>query len=152
MRAAIITLMLVGQFSCSKDNINVNTFQDDPLVTTLNGTWKVISFEDLSKNTSELKSQENSWGYDIVVKFDDNKDPHEFSGVNTTNSVFGEFDYIGLRKFKLRRLGTTFVGQPKWGDEFSKAVLDVDVTFKINNGRLRIYYYGQTRSVTLTRE
>jgi hypothetical protein len=144
--------IVLGLLSCSEDEFDVNDFRDDQSITTLNGTWKVISFEDFNSQKVEFKTQENSWGYDIIVTFNDTVDPNEFSGRNTTNSVFGEFDYIDRRQFKLRRLGTTFVGQPEWADDFGTAVLDGNVTYKINTGRLRIYYDNKQKSVTLVKK
>ena len=147
----VIGLVILGQLSCSSDNIDINIFKDDSSLT-LDGTWKVLSFEDYSTNTTEFKTQENSWGLDIIVTFNDNLNPKLFSGKVTTNSVAGEFEYVGQRQFKLSRYGTTFVGQPIWADKFGTAVLDGDVSFKVNSEKLRIYYNNKTKSVTLTRE
>ncbi|MCA6368812.1 MAG: hypothetical protein IM631_21350 [Cytophagales bacterium] len=152
IRKILIGLVLLGQFSCTSNDISINSFKDDPSITTLNGTWKVVSFDDLTANTTEFKTQENSWGKDIVVTFNDNINPKLFSGKVTTNSVQGEFEYINQRQFKLKGYGTTFVGQPVWADKFGKAVLDGNVTFRINSERLRIYYDSKTKSVTLTKE
>jgi hypothetical protein len=152
MRTLIIGLIIIGQISCSNEDFDINSFKDDPFITTLNGTWRVISFEDFSTNTVEYKTQENSWGKDIIVTFNDNLDPNLFSGKVTTNSVEGEFDYVGQRQFKLNRYGTTYAGQPEWADKFGIAVLDGNVTFIINRGGLRIYYDNKTKSVTLTKD
>lgn len=148
----IIGLVLFGQLSCSDEDLDTKIFNDDPSITTLNGTWKVVSFEDLTTNTTEFKTQDNSWGKDIIVTFNDNLNPKLFSGKVTTNSVVGEFDYVGTRQFKLSRYGSTFVGQPVWADKFGVAMTDGDVPFKINRERLRIYYDNKTKSVTLTKE
>jgi hypothetical protein len=147
----VIGLVLLGQQSCSSDDIDINNFKDNSSLT-LNGTWKVISFEDYTTNTTEFKNQENSWGLDIIVSFNDNLNPKLFSGKVATNSVEGEFEYVGQRQFKLSRYGTTFVNQPVWADKFGTAVLDGDVTFKVNSEKLRIYYDNQSKSVTLTKE
>ena len=152
IRTTIIGLVLLGQLSCSNEDIDINSFNDDPSITTLNGTWKVISFEDITANNIEYKTQENSWGKDITVTFNDNLNPKLFSGKVTTNSVEGEFDYVGVRQFKLSRYGSTFVGQPVWADKFGVAMTDGDVSFKINRERLRIHYDNKTKSVTLTKE
>ena len=152
IQIAIIGFVLFGQLSCSSDDVDIDSFKDDSSIMTLNGTWKVVSFEDFATNTTEFKTQENSWDKDIVVTFNDNLNPKLFSGKVTTNSVEGEFEYVGQRQFKLNRYGTTFVGQPVWADKFGTAVLDSNVTFKINSERLRFYYDNKTKSVTLTRE
>lgn len=147
-----VGLTLLGILSCSEEEFDRNDFWDNSSITTLNGTWKVVSYEDFNTQKVEFRTEENSWGLDVIVTFNDTVDPHEFSGQITTNSVFGEFDYVGKRQFKLHRFGTTFVGQPEWGDKFGTAVLDGVVTFKINAGHLRIYYDGKSKSVTLKKE
>jgi len=112
----------------------------------------VVSFDDITTNYIEYKTQENSWDKDITVTFNDNSNPNSFSGQVTTNSVEGAFDYVGVRQFNLSRYASTFVGQPVWADKFGVAMTDGDVSFKINRERLRIYYDNKTKSVTLTRE
>ena len=109
---AIIGFVLLGQLSCSTEDLDIKSFNDDSSITTLNGTWKVLSFENYTDNIREFKNQENSRGLDITINFDDTKDPNELSGTNTTNTVFGEFEYIGTRKFKIDNYGTTQVAQP----------------------------------------
>lgn len=147
-----IAFVLIGQQSCSNEDLDIKSFNDDASVTTLNGTWRVLSFENYTDNIREFKNQENSRGLDIIIKFDDTKDPNELSGKNTTNTVFGEFQYIGTRKFKVINYGTTEVAQPVWADKFNQAIIDGELNFKINVAGLRIYYDNETKSVTLTRE
>lgn len=152
LKNALFGLLLLGLPSCSSDKLEINTFEDNATITTLNGTWKVLSFENYSSNTREFKTQENSRGYDIIIKFDDTKNPKELSGSNTTNTIFGKFDYSTTRKFKVTELGRTQVTQPRWADEFSKAILDNDISFKINLSGLRVYYENKAKSVTFTRQ
>jgi|SRR5688572_6588834 len=152
IRAAIIGLLVLGQMSCSNDDFDIYSFKDDTSITTLNGTWKVSSFEDLSTGNVEHKTQENSWDMDIIVTFDDTKNPKEISGTNISNSIRGEFDYVGQRELRVDNLLTTFVGQPNWADKFTEAILDGDLTFKINRSELRFYYDNKTKSVTLIKE
>ena len=148
----IIAFTLFGQLSCSNEDFDIKSFNDDSSITTLNGTWKVLSFENYTDNIREFKNQENSRGLDIIINFDDTKDPNELSGTNTTNTVFGEFEYLGTRKLKINNYGTTEVAQPIWADKFNQAILDGEVNFKINVTGLRIYYDNETKSVTLTRQ
>ena len=152
IRTTIIGLMLLGQLSCSNDDFDINSFEDNTSITTLNGTWKVNSFEDFSADKVEHRTQENSWDKDIIVTFDDTKNPKEISGTNIANRILGEFDYAGQRQFRVSNLGTTDVGQPEWADKFTEAILDGDLTFKINSSGLRIYYDSKTKSVTLIKE
>ena len=145
----IFGLFLLGQLSCSDDNIGISNFNDDASILTINGTWRVYSFEDFTTNSVEYRTQENSWDKYITVTFDDTKIPKELSGTNITNTILGEFDYVGQRQFKMNTLSTTQVGQPKWADKFTEAVLDKDVSYKINSRQLRIYYVNKTKSMTL---
>jgi hypothetical protein len=146
----LIALLLVLQPGCSSDDIS--SLIDDSLITTLNRTWKVISFEDHASNSVEYKSEENSWGKDIIVTFDDTSSPKIFSGSITTNSVHGEFEYFGQRQFKLNNYISTFAGQPVWADKFGTALATEKITFSINESTLRIYYENKSKSVTLTRQ
>jgi len=161
---AIILLFLLAQLSCSDGNNDISpstdasiptSFNDDPSISTLNGIWKVHSFENLTANTIEYKTLKNSGGQDIIVEFDDTKNPNAFSGIKTTNIFGGEFDYVGSREFKLKGVVSTLAGQPAWADEFDKLVgygLYQEVTFIINDEMLRIYYSYNTKSVTLIKD
>jgi hypothetical protein len=161
---AILSLLLFGQVSCSDDTVEPSpatgdkipeSFNDDPSITTLNGTWKVYSFENLDTHMVEYKTQQNSNGQDIVVEFNDTKDPHGFSGINTTNVFGGEFVYAGSRRFKLKGVISTLAGQPEWGDNFSELIRYAhydEVTFIINDEILRIYYNFRLKSVTLVKQ
>jgi hypothetical protein len=146
-----ILFLLVALLGCSKDDNDPAAFTDDPSITTLNGTWKVKSFEDFTLNTVEFKTQENSYGFDITVTFDDSKQPHQISGENTTNTIAGEFEYIGDRKLSISHVGSTEVAQPRWADQFIDAVLQRNLNYKINATFLRIYYDNDSKSVTLVR-
>lgn len=148
----LIGFVLLGILGCSRDEFDINDFRDDTSIQTIRGTWKVISFEDFRSDKVEFKTEENSWGYDIIVTFDDSVSPHEVWGRNTTNSINGEFEHVGDRQFQILRLGTTFVNQPEWGDKFSAAITDEHVRFKINSEHLRIYYDNNKKSLTLTKE
>ena len=159
----IFSLFLLGLLSCSDGDIESPPtpdpsipafFNDDPSISTLNGTWKVYSFENLISNTIEYKTRKNSGGQDIIVEFNDAKDPHGFTGIKTTNSFGGEFNYVSSRQFKLKGVISTLAGQPKWADEFDKFIvygLNKEVKFIINEEMLRIYYDYDTKSATLIR-
>jgi hypothetical protein len=137
-----IGLFLIGILSCTNE-----TFDNS-----LNSSWKVFSFENLTTGTIEFKNQENSWNKEIKVKFDETVNPKTISGTNITNQIFGEFSFVGQNQFKVSNLGSTEVNQPRWADEFLTAILDQNLTFKITNDRLVIYYDNKSKSVTLTRD
>jgi hypothetical protein len=143
---------LLGILGCSDNEFDVRDFFDDSSIITINGTWKVVSFENFNSDKVEFKTKENSWGYDINIAFKDTVSPHEFWGRNTTNSINGKFEYIGDRQFRILVLRTTFINEPEWGHKFSSAITDGIVSFKINTEQLRIYYDNKRKSVTLTKE
>jgi len=133
LRSTIFRLLAFGLLSCSHENIVVpsknnpilsTSFQDDPSISTLNGTWKVYCFENISTHTVEYQTKDNSGGKDIIVEFDDTRDPNRFSGIKSTNSFGGEFAYASSRQFKLSGVVSTLMGQPRWADEFDKVILD----------------------------
>lgn len=128
-----LLLIAVTLACCSDSDFDTTNFKDNSSIKSQNGTWKVISFEDYTNETVETQNQENSWGHDIVISFNDAPDPNTFGGRVTTNSVTGEFEYLNDREIKLLRYGTTFVGQPSWGDKFGQAVSGESVTYKIDS-------------------
>jgi hypothetical protein len=151
MRIAVTVLLLV-QLSCTNDDVDISSFNDDTSITTLNGTWRVTSFENFTTGTAEHKTQNNSWDKDIIVTFDDTKNPRELSGTNITNKIHGKFDYVGDRQLRMSNVISTYAAQPEWADKFTEAIGGSDLTFKINSEALRIYYDNNTNSVTLTRQ
>ena len=136
-------------FSCSDDDLPV--VEDDASIQTLNGTWKVVSFEDRAAGTIEFKSKANSWERDIVITFDDVKDPNFVSGENIYNDFGGEFTYIGARTFTMENVAITKMGEPSWGMKFGK-VLYGEHEYAINETALCIYYNDRKNSVTLGRQ
>lgn len=137
-----IGFLSIGMFSCTDDTYN----------NSLNGSWKVFSFQNVTTGTIEFKTQENSWNKEIKVKFDDTVNPKTISGINITNQIFGEFSYVGQNQVKVSNLGSTEANQPRWADEFLVAMLDQNLTFKITHDRLVMYYNNKTKSVTLRRD
>jgi hypothetical protein len=136
-----IGLLSIGTLSCTSD-----TFDNS-----LNGSWTVFSFDNLTTGTTEFRTQENSWNKEIKVKFDDTGNPKTISGTNITNHIFGEFNYDGKIHFTVSNLGSTDANQPRWADEFLIAILDQNLTFKITNDRLLIFYDNNSKRVTLKR-
>ena len=148
-------ILIVTLISCADHGIErLDSLVQRQQIQSLNGTWKVISFEDLSTQEILLQTQENSWGYDIVITFDDTKDPGKIFGKNTTNSVSGEFEYTSETTFKLNGLNSTKIGQPEWGNKFSAAIFNDNnaVDFEIDNSKLKIYYKNKSNSVTLVKQ
>src|SRR5687768_14909775 len=140
LRLTIIGVAILSLLSCSDNDSSMNT---------LNGTWRVESFTDLTTGTVEHKTQENSWNMDITVKFDDTK--NELSGTNISNTILADFNYVGSRQILVTNLMSTKVNQPKWADQFTVAILDTKATFQVNAEKLKIYYANKTKSVSLIR-
>ncbi len=149
IRTVAVGLALIVQVSCSEEDFDINSFPDERSITTINGTWKVISFEDFHERHVELKTLENSWGTEITLTFDDTNDPHLFGGRVTTNGVSGEFSYVTTRKIKISNLLSTFINQPDWGNKFVDLILSGELDFMINKKRLRLFSNDRTNSVTL---
>jgi hypothetical protein len=137
-----IGLLSIGVFSCTNDTID----------NSLKGSWTVLSFQNLTTGTTEFKTQENSWDKDINVKFDDTVNPKTLSGTNITNQISGELSFVGQNQFKVSNLGSTYVNQPRWADDFLVAILDPNLSFKATGERLVIFYDNKTKSVTLKRD
>ncbi len=137
----VIGLFLISVLRCTEEEFD----------NSLNGSWTVFSFENLVTGTTEFRNQENSWGKEIRVTFDDTVDPKTISGINTTNQIFGEFTLVGNSRFAVSNLGSTYANQPRWSDQFLKAILDPNLTFRISKDRLIISYDNRTKRVTLMR-
>jgi hypothetical protein len=143
MRKIILTIGLLS--------MSILSCTDEAFDGSLNGSWTVFSFENLITGATEFKTQENSWNMNINIQFDDTKSPKIISGTNTTNQVLGEFSYIEQNQFRVSSLMSTRVSQPKWADEFTRAIQDQDLTFKIAKNQLVIYYENNSKSMTLNR-
>jgi hypothetical protein len=136
-----LALLSIGILSCTSDKYE----------NTLNGSWTVVSFQNLTTQTTEMKTQENSWNKEIRVTFTDTWNSKNISGINITNQIYGEFSFKAKNQIIVSNLMSTEVNQPRWADEFILALLDQNLTFKIINNRLTLYYKNKTKSVTLKR-
>jgi hypothetical protein len=148
-------IIAIAMLGCSDDDVNhssfdINFFKDNPNIQSINGTWKVVSFEDYSNKSVEVATDENSSGQDILVTFDDTKNPKTFSGKNTTNFVSGVFDYASTRSLKTNGLVSTLISQPPWADQFLSVFNNATADFIVSENRLRIYFDGKNKSVTFS--
>ena len=126
--------------------------QDDLSISTINGTWKVIAYKELDIKKVITKDSSNSWGFDVIITFDDTVNPPKITGRTTTNSIFGEFEYINDRSVRILTLGSTYVGQPEWGDKFIDLVSESDLIFEVNESQLRIVNNQKQRSALFERK
>jgi hypothetical protein len=150
-------IIAIAMLGCSDDEVkhpsfDINFFEDDPNIQSINGIWKVISFEDYSNKSVEVATEENSSGLDILVTFDDTKNPKTVSGKNTSNYVSGIFDYVSTRSLKTDGLVSTKAGQPTWADQFLSVFYNATADFIVSENRLRIYFDGKNRSVTFSKQ
>ena len=113
---------------------------------------KVIAYEDYEQGELIAKTEENSRGMDVIVTFDDTTDPPSIEGSNTTNSIWGTFEYTGPRSFSVPGLASTLVGQPEWGNVFSAIFTEGELVFTVNPSSLKIHNSLQQLSVVLERE
>lgn len=128
-------------FSCTKST-------DE---SSINGSWTVESFRHLTTKATEYKTKENSWNSDITIQFNATANPSTFSGINTTNQIFGEFSLVGQKELKILNLVTTEKTQPKWADEFLTVIDDSNLTYSVKNDKLIIVNGTINKSVTLKR-
>ena len=66
--------ILTAICGCEKDN-SIATIFDDKNITTIAGTWKVVSYDDLTNNTQITKEANNTWtdynNGDVIITFED---------------------------------------------------------------------------------
>ncbi|MEQ8471750.1 MAG: hypothetical protein RIC35_11215 [Marinoscillum sp.] len=152
MKKLQLDLLILILITACSEGMDLVVINDDASIQSINGTWKVLSFENFHNNTVTYPNEENSWNKEISITFDDSSSPHQYSGRNITNSIFGEFHYTDERGFEVERMGTTYVGQPELGNLFARALLDDNIRYEINSTHLRIYFDEQMQSVTLERQ
>lgn len=147
----IVLIIAFFQQACSYSALDLSYFEDDATISSINGTWTVVSFEDLVSNERAFPSSTTTWDMEITITFDDSENPHHFHGINATNSFSGDYVYVGNRSFRSLLFFTSEVNEPPWARQFRAAVVDPALTFKVSNEQLKIYYANQTKSVTLVR-
>jgi hypothetical protein len=143
---AIIISLLVFNFGCDKEKADQN-FQDDSSIQNINGKWKVVSYEDFEKESKTVKTDVDSWnGMDVIMTFSNDS----IWGYCTTNIMTGKYVLNG-RNIHILTYGGTKIGQPEWGNLWSKNIYDFE-SFSVNKSQLRFYYDDSGKSVTLSRE
>jgi hypothetical protein len=139
-----IICIFIFTVSCDKERINEN-FHDDTSIQNINGKWKVVSYEDFEKASVTVKSDVDSWnGMDVILTFSNDS----LWGYCTTNTMMGNYTLAG-RYIHITSYGGTKIGQPEWGNMFTRVVYDF-ASFAVNEHQLRLYYDDSEKSVTLT--
>lgn len=142
MKRAIALLVIIG----------FGTYDDISKVT-LHGTWTVVALQDLASGTVEYKTEENTYGGEIWVSFNDRSNPREYDGKNISNSFFGSYTYVGQQKMKVLDGGRTEVGgNPPWEFLFNRAFYQSEVPFEIQQDSLTIYFSDRTKAFVLKRK
>ena len=152
MRYYILVLLITFLVSCKEDDLVDLKIQDDLSISIINGTWRVTAYNELDTKKIITKDSSNSWGFDVIVTFDDSVDPAEITGRNTTNSITGKFAYTGNRSFRIPGLVSTRVGQPEWGNKFIELVSGSDLEFEVNESQLRIFNEQKQLSALFEKE
>ncbi len=148
--SVLFLLVLLAAGACSDQEATClwDDAQDDPSITTIAGTWKVIAYEDLAYNIRTVKDNANSpGGLDVVLTFEGDR----ISGKSTTNQVNGRFSYTGTRQVRIDEYGGTEVGEPAWGRMFGEAVFKFK-EFTLNNGTLTFFYNNGQNAVILEKQ
>ena len=139
----LILCTFIVSVSCDKERINEN-FQDETSIQNINGTWKVVSYEDFQKASVTVKNDVDSWnGMDVILTFANDS----LYGQCTTNTISGKYTIAG-RYISIDSYGGTKIGQPVWGNMFSNIVYLIR-SFEINEHQLRFFYNNSENSVTL---
>jgi hypothetical protein len=151
----IVTLtILIAVCSCEKDN-PVKAIYDDKNITTIAGTWKVISYDDFTSNTQIKKDTNNTWtnfnNGDVIVTFTDTLPLGRIHGRTVTNEVFGNYTLLGPRTINVENFGGTLINQPDWADFFWENIKKSE-EYSVNNTHLRIFYNSKKNSITFEKE
>jgi len=131
--------------SCSKEE-NIDN--------RLEGNWKVVSFENYQNSTSITKTDENTWmeynngDIDVNLEFSYNSGGN-ISGVNVTNTFFGEFNIDSQKELSITNLNSTEINEPQWGRLFHS--IRLAETYEIDSNTLTIFYNNKQNGLVLTR-
>lgn len=149
IRTFIISLICFGItfMSCKKKEI-------EP-ANKLNGTWKVVSYNDLILKTSVTKNSSNTWpdfnNGDISVNFkNSNSTKGIISGKNVTNQFNGEYSIMPENQIIINNLIMTEINEPQWAIMFHQ--IEKAENFNILGTQLTIFYNQNKNSITLEKE
>jgi len=147
-RLFLLVLLVPG--ACTPDA--VTCFEDlsagETAAADLEGTWKVVVYEDVRNQTRIVKDSANSLGgLDVMLTFAGDR----ISGKNTTNEVSGTFSSAGPGKITIHAFGGTEINEPEWGRLFTRAVHQFNA-FTVRNQFLTFYYNNGQNTVTLEKQ
>ena len=147
-----ITMLAIIMVICACERENfIPTIKDDKEITTIAGTWKVVSYDDFAHNTQITKDADNTWlqinNGDVIMTFMDTLGTKEIEGVTVTNYVSGSYTITAPRKIKVLNFNGTYIDQPEWADLFWEKIEESD-EFSVSNTHLRIFYNAKRNSIT----
>lgn len=120
-----------------------------PNTTSLNGTWKVVSYQNLISNAIITKaspesgmSGENVKDRDIIVSLNVHDDTLHLQGHTVYNTVSGLFQLGNNESINGHSFGGTKIGEPNWGSWFWDAMNSAGA-YRLQKNTLIIYYHFQ---------
>jgi hypothetical protein len=126
--------------ACNKDNTTTDT---------LNGTWKLLKYHNLTTGTSE--SEPPNISRSIIIEFSENRIKGNMNGHTVTNTVGGEYELLQDNKMKTLSFGGTKVGEPNWGDKFWDAI-QVASSYRRQSDKLYIHFNADTEKMEFKKQ
>jgi len=150
---AFLTILTVI-CGCEKEK-SIKAIADDKNITTIAGTWKVVSYDDLVNNTQITKDTNNTWprfhNGDVIVTFQDTLDTGLIDGITVVNEVSGNYILSNPRKISVVNFMGTLINQPDWADLFWEN-LPKSEEYSVNKTQLRIFYNSNKNSITFEKK
>jgi hypothetical protein len=134
----LLLLLILG--ACNKDNTTTDT---------LNGTWKLLKYHNLTTGTSE--SEPPNISRSIIIEFSDNRIKGNMNGHTVTNTVGGEYELLQDNKMKTLSFGGTKVGEPNWGDKFWDAIQAAS-SYRRQSDKLYIHFNADTEKMEFKKQ
>jgi hypothetical protein len=152
-----IILLLLTICSCRKESIL--EFGNDPSITAIYGTWKLVSRENYATNQVFYKESADIQPYcngamscDVILTLERVNAKDKISGHTITNEIFGEFTFDQvMHRINIAEFGGTKLGEPAWSDNIWKNIYEVK-SYKINGQYLRLYMANKPESLTFERQ
>lgn len=150
---ATLTILIVI-CGCEKEK-SIQTIVDDKNITTIAGTWKVVSYDDLANNTQITKDTNNTWpksnNGDVIITFQDTIDTGLIDGQTVTNGVSGNYILLNPRKIMVQNFMGTMINQPVWANLFWENFPKSE-EYSVNKTQLRIFYNSNKNSITFEKK
>ena len=150
---ATLTILIVI-CGCAKEK-SIQTINEDKSTTTIAGTWKVVSYDDLANNTQITKYNNNTWtnfnNGDVIITFQDTLDTGLIHGVTVINGVSGNYILSNQRKIRVENFMGTEINQPVWANLFWEN-LPKSEEYSVNNTQLRLFYNSKKNSITFEKK